>query len=725
MAARRRGGARSIGVAWLLLAACCVPSLCVAEPVARPEQPTAVSPRPAGLPAPVSCAADLLGPDFRPGAGWSLADLSLGPGLARIRFEGPAAARLVVRITPQIPGERAFASTARYAVAHEGRLDASADAAALRLLGEVVEALRAHDDGRHVLPSADAGGAAGRSHRGGAHGAGERSRSAQSPPRGIARFAGGASQEEAPLASAQLWIAEALLALFALALLLRALPTALGVLWRGPERRPVFLALAAAAVLRLLVPSSLVTMFMGYRQTDLALLLEEIPRYGAGGHVLHHVALQVLGVDHESVATLHRMLAVLTLPLLVAWVARFSSRQGSATAAAVFAGTAPLLVHDAATESNLVPIVLALWTGGWLLWRWLQDGRTLDLLAAAPAFGFAMVCRPEQLVVAPGFAVALALASGERARLRRAAPLLGTLALLLAALALPHALNTVERSTELHAGLAPLIWLPFRVFVDNIVFWPAHFPLVTTAIAALGLAFGWGAERRRLGWLWLFLLLWGGVYTLDLPRISVPRLMAGSATVVCALAAAALPDLLATLRDRNPGRFPRRRALLLAAWLLTTAATLPVLLRPSNQRLEETLFRRALGLLPPEPACILRLGDHDPPYGRQVHRYHPDYLFRARGHRVLDLRDDPGAARCTQTYALLGTRCYARDRETPTAPGPNQSCRALRERARLQPLWEERAPVQWDDPFDWWRQQEGFVVGFYRVEGGGGASPTR
>lgn len=704
---------RSVAALALLLAACCTAPLGMARPAAARTAAVAAA---AALPSPVTSAADLLGTEFQPGPGWSLADVSLGPGLARLRFEGPAGARLVVRVTPKVPGERAFASTAGYAVAHEGRLDAGADAAALALLAEVVAALRAHDDGSHTLPLTGADGAGGGSSRGAAAGRGDASGSRPSPPRGIARFAGGASQEVAPFATAQLWIAEALLALFALALLLRALPTALATLWRGPERRPVFVALGLAALGRLLVPSTLVTMFMGYRQTDLALLLEEIPRYGAGGHVLHHVALQVLGVDHESVATLHRLLAILTLPLLVAWVARFSARPGAATAAAVLVGSTPLLIHDAATESNLVPIVLALWTGGWLLWRWLQDGQRLDLLAAVPAFGFAMVSRPEQLVVAPGFAVALALASGERARLRRAVPLLATLALLLAALALPHAMNTIGRSTELHAGLAPLVWLPFRVFLDNIVFWPVHFPLLTTAVAALGLAFGWGAERRRLGWLWLWLLLWGGVYTLDLPRISVPRLMAGSATVVCALAAAALPELLTTLRDREPARFPRRRALLFAAWMLATAATVPVLLRPSNQRLEEAMFRRALALLPAEPACILRLGDHDPPYGREVHRYHPDYLFRARGHRVLDLRDGLAADGCSQTYALLGTRCYARDRATPTEKGPNQSCRELRERARLQPLWEERAPVQWDDPFDWWRQQDGFVVGFYRVE---------
>ncbi|MCB9740992.1 MAG: glycosyltransferase family 39 protein [Deltaproteobacteria bacterium] len=697
----------SVAALALLLAACCLaPRPCAAEPAA------------VALPTPVTSAADLLGPEFRPTTGWLLAELSLGPGLARVHFDGPAGAKLVVRVTPKVPGERAFAETKGFAVAHEGRLDATADAAALALLGEVVAALRAHDDGSRALPPKGAGGAGAGSSRGDAAGRGHASGPGLSPHRGIARFAGGAGQEVAPFAAAQLWIAEALLALFALALLLRALPTALGTLWRGPERRPVFVALGLAALGRLLVPSTLVTMFMGYRQTDLALLLEEIPRYGAGGHVLHHVALQVLGVDHESVATLHRLLAILTLPLLVAWVARFSARPGAATAAAVLVGSAPLLIHGAATESNLIPIVLALWTGGWLLWRWLQDGHRLDLLAAVPAFGFAMVSRPEQLVVAPGFAVALALASGERERLRRAAPGLVALALLLAALALPHARNTIERSTELHAGFAPLIWLPVRVFLDNIVFWPHHFPIVTTALAALGLAFGWGAERRRLVWLWLFLLLWGGVYTLDLPRISVPRLMAGSATVVCALAAAALPELLATLRDRDPARFPRRRALIFGAWLLATVATVPVLLRPSNQRLEETMFRRALALLPAEPACILRLGDHDPPYGREVHRYHPDYLFRARGHRVLDLREGPAPAGCRQTYALLGTRCYARDRATPTEKGPNQSCRELRARARLQPLWEERAPVQWDDPFAWWRQQDGFVVGFYRVESG-------
>lgn len=721
MAARQRVGARSIAVAWLLLAACCVPSLCVAEPVAgpespRPELPTAVSPRPAELSAPVTCAADLLGPDFRPGAGWSLADHSLGPGLARIRFEGPAAARLVVRITPQIPGERAFASTARYAVAHEGRLDASADAAALRLLGEVVEALRAHDDGRHVLPSTDAGGAAGRSHRGGAHGAGERSQSAQSPPRGIARFAGGASQEEAPLASAQLWIAEALLALFALALLLRALPSALGALWRGPERRPVFVALAAAALLRLLVPSSLVTMFMGYRQTDSALLLADIPRYGAGVHLLHHLTLQVLPVDHESILSLHRVCAIATLPLVAAFVARLSGRPHAATAAAVLLGSAPLMIRDGATESNLLPVVLGLWIGMWTLWRWCEHGRTLDLLAAMVGFGYAMIGRPEQLAVAPALAVAVTLAHGGD-RWRRARGVVLAAAVVVALLALPQAANTFGRSSELHSGLMPLLQLPFDMFARNVVFWPVWFPLAVTVAAIAAVRLTPSPARRGLLALWLAALLWGGTYIVDLPQISVPRLMAGSATVICALAGVGAPLLRDHLAARPGWSANRALAVLVAALVLTAAGTLPRVLQPSNQQLEEQLFREAMRMLPPEPACVQRLGDHDPPYGREVHRYHPDYLFRAAGHRVLDLRDDPAGKGCRQTFVLLGTRCYARDRDTPTQPGPNRSCRAVRARHRLVPLWEREQPVLWDDPFTWWRQQEHFRVGVYRIAG--------
>lgn len=710
MRARRAGLGRLAAVIAVLGALCAAPQVHAQQGGATPR------------PALVTGSTDLLGPGFRAPTGWTLAQEHISAGLARLRFTRPGGADVVVRITPRVAGERAFATTERFALVREGQFDANADPAAHALLTDIVAALRAHDDGGHRLPDRDPerpplvvgpGASAGVS-------GGDQ---ASQPRPGIARFASGAGEPPAPYAELQALVAELLLALFAIGLLVRALPTALATLWRLPERSAVFAVLGLATLARLLVPGSLVSMFMGYRQTNLALILDEIPRYGAGGHVLHHVALELLGVDHTSIFTLHRVLSAATLPMLVAWASLACARPGAATAAAVFAGTAPLLVQDAATESNLVPIVLALWSGGWLLWRWLRQGQALDLVAAAPAFGFAMVCRPEQLVVAPGFAIALVMASGERERLRRAAPALAAVGLLLGVLAYPHACNTLARSSELHSGFAPLLVMPIRLFIDNVVLWPSHFPIVTTVVAALGFYLGSSAERRRLGWLWVFLLLWGGVYTLDLPRISVPRLMAGSATIVCALAGVALPDLVATLRARDPARFARRRAWLLALWLLSALVTVPQLLRPSNQGLEEELFRRALALLPSEPACVLRLGDHDPPYGREVHRYHPDYLFRARGHHIHDLAVDPAAHRCRQTYALLGTRCYARDRQTPTEPGPNASCRGLRERMRLRPLWETRAPVQWDDPFDWWRQQEGFVVGVYQVEGpasGGG-----
>ncbi|MEY3012939.1 MAG: hypothetical protein RIT45_1674, partial [Pseudomonadota bacterium] len=659
--------------------------------------PAAESAAPADLRA--ADARGLLGSGFDPGPGWTLQRAEFGPELARLHFRGPEGAALVARVSPLRPGERAFAASAHFAIAHEGQLDDTRDAAALALLRRVADAIRAADDGSVSLPAPVT-----------APDAVEGSR----PPEGRARFAGGSGHEIAPLADFQLGVAALLLALVALALLLRALPTALAALWALPERVWVFGALAVAAALRLAVPSNLVTMFMGYRQTDSALLLADIPRYGAGVHLLHHLTLQVLPVDHESILSLHRVCAIATLPLVAAFVARLSGRPHAATAAAVLLGSAPLMIRDGATESNLLPVVLGLWIGLWLLRRALDGGGRLDALGALAGIGYAMIGRPEQLLVAPLLAAAVVVSAGTDAFRRHRFALLGA-GVMLAVLAVPHAVNTFGRSSELHSGLAPLLQFPFDMFMRNVVFWPTWFPAGITLAAIAAVALSAAPARRGQLALWAAALVWGGTYLVDLPHISVPRLMAGSATVVCAVAGVGVPLLRERLAAVASGR--RWTVAVFAVWLLSAVATLPRVFEPSNQQLEEQLFREALRMLPPQPACVQRLGDHDPPYGREVHRYHPDYLFRAAGHRVLDLREDPARFGCRETFVLLGTRCYARDRDTPTQPGPNRSCRAVRARHRLVPLWEREQPVLWDDPFTWWRQQEHFRVGVYRIAG--------
>ncbi len=649
------------------------------------------------------------------GPGWRLVDTTLGPQLARLRFGSDAGATLVVRITPRREGERAFAHSSHFAIAHEGALQGDRDAAALALMQRVVSAVQAADDGSVALPAAVTAGTI---------------QPRPPEPEGRARYAGGSGHTAAPMAALQLTVAALLLLLTALALVLRALPTALASLWAMPQRLGVATALAVAAGLRLVVPSDGVTMFMGYRQTDVALLRMDIPRYGAGVHLLHHLALQVLAVDHDSLVWVHRVCAILTLPLLVAFAARMSQRPSVPLAAAWMAGATPLLVHDSATESNLVPVVLSLWTAMWLLRRWLDHGQRIDALGGLAAVAYAMTCRPEQLLIAPLLAAAVVLVSAGNSPSRfRPQHGLGALAAL-CVVAAPQAIHALGRSGELHSGLAPLKYLPFDVFMRNVVFWPAWFPAAITLSAGAAVLLSRGPARRGLLALWAVALLWGGTYLVDLPPISVPRLMAGSATLVCAVAATGVPLLLDSWSawQARLGVAGRWRAmgpgLVVTVGLLSAAATLPRLLRPSNQQLEEQMFRAALRMLPPRPLCVQRLGDHDPPYGGEVHRYHPDYLFRAAGHRVLDLRDDPERAGCRETVVLLGTRCYARDRHTPTSVGPNQSCQAIRERFRLEPLWQAQAPVQWDDPFDWWRGQHRFVVGVYRVAGAA-ATPSQ
>ena len=637
------------------------------------------------------------GAPFDPGAGWTWLSATPGPGHARLAFAHTTGVRLRVRLESPRRNKSAFAHSRSFAISHEGALDPNPAANAAALLRRVVAAVQAADPGGKSLGLTPT----------------DRHDRPQTQGHDVGHpLAGGAGREPTPLDQVQLAVAGTLLLLAALALLSLAVPLVFRDLNALPERGWLLGVLIASAAARLVTEPRLVTMFMAYRQTDTALAFDVVPRYGAGAHVLHAALLRLGPVDHLTVIAGNTACALLTLPVLSAIAARLQPLPWAATAAAVATGLSPLLIRDARTESNLLPVQLALWSGGYLWLRWLKSGRRHEVIGAATLLLLAAVSRPEMVAVVPLAMLALAVASGGQARLRTSGALLATLTAVGVVVVAPHVVHIIGQSGQLHDGLRPLRWIATDMFARNVAMRPLWFPVGVTLVATSALWLPAHAPRRAARALWALALLWGATYLVDLPEISVPRLYAGSVTTLSLAAAIGAAALL----SRWPQRRRRAAACLCVLFAASAAVTVHTVFRPTNQDLEERVLRKLTSHLPAHPACVLRLGDADPPAPGDVHRYHPDYPWRAAGHRVFDLRDLQSAQdSCREVYAVQGLRCYARSRHSAQKTGLVAACRRLQRDANLVPLWGERVPVGEEDPFYWWRGQQTFDVGVFRV----------
>ncbi len=502
-----------------------------------------------------------------------------------------------------------------------------------------------------------------------------------------------------------------------------------------------FLPFAVGAVVlagllaRLLAPHLLAMHYMGYLLAYDAATLRDIPKYGPGALALYHLLFQATGTSHVAMTYLNAVLGGL-LPLAGgALLASLGAGAGGVASATVLLALSPVFVHDATTESLLVPTTLWTVCALGLFLRWRQGRATLDLLGAALLAVLAMYSRPESLALVPLAFVLLGFLgpSSGRSRIAVVAPVLAAVAVLLA-LRLVHlkVWMDIERAlgnlgslfdTAGYAGL-----LSRDLAGRSLALWPHFFPSAVTLLAFLGLLL----SRRRTvaAALLLLAVAWTAASLVDLPYVSVSRVQVPAVGFV-ALAAGLGAEGLLRLQSRF---LPRFTAIVLAlaeatALASTMVLTIPALWARTSAADEEDLWVEARAMLPSDPVVLVRRGYQDEPRER-LHLYSPDYLFHPPARQ--DVTVGPDAFRKAPfpgrpAYFLLGTRCYLRSCDAPREMHP--ACRAMLDGYRLQPLVERTVPVrrlpvdravQEDQEMDFpWclAAKDEMKIGFYKVLG--------
>ena len=481
---------------------------------------------------------------------------------------------------------------------------------------------------------------------------------------------------------------------------LRPYPMVLGVLGIG-------------AALRLLIPPRMVEMGIGYQLTRYADTLT-LPRYGAGTTTLHHAIFEVFGVDHLVMINTHRILGILTLPLATAaglalLNLKKEQRYPVAMVLASLLSLTPILVKSDATESNLVPILFALWVA---IWAW--ERREGFASASLTLFGlmFVVLSRPEMAVVGPGIWLILSRPW------RRRVGMLGVLTPLVAvaAIQLSFIQDVVSWETSvqsLHLGKTLTLDRVLDVGLNNALFDPT---IVPALLAPLALAALWiGGPKPTLLSCLIGGLGWVYIYAVDLSAASQPRLHIVVVIAWSIPAALALGSLWLTRR---------RTAMALAvALLLSASATIPTLWAPSNEDTQEVLFERLRESLPSDsPYVLATLTRSDAPDepGHYTHRHVPSYRFKDG--TIASLGDlERWIDGDAEVFYFQGTSCYAKLlRAARGESGLLPACAAVAKMYRLDPVWRDEV-VNHGNPrhleLGYYGDDPLFNVGLWRVKG--------
>lgn len=471
-------------------------------------------------------------------------------------------------------------------------------------------------------------------------------------------------------------------------LLPRLLPWAVGI------------AVLGGLLARLLAPHLLAMHYMGYVLAVDAASLRDIPKYGPGALALYHLLFQVTGTSHVAMTYLNAVLGAL-LPLAGgALLVRLGAGASGVAAGVVLLALSPVFVHDATTESLLVPTTLWTVCALGLALRYRQGRAVIDLVAAALLAVLAMYSRPESLALVPlAFAVLWCLGPAEgRPRTVAVVAVLVAAGLLLGARVVHLKVwMDIERSlgnlgslfnTAGYLGLLSRD-LPGR----NLALWPHLFPAGVTALAIVSPLL---ARRRLVAGAFLALgTAWIAVSLVDLPYVSVSRVQVPGVVFITLAAALSLEGLLGVQAQF----LPRFTAVVLAlaectALTSTMVSTIPALWQRTNAADEEDLLADARAALPAEPVVLVRRGYFDEPRER-VHLYSPDYAFQPPFRNDVTMGPDRflAAGRVDPpAFFLLGTRCYLRSCDAPREMHP--SCRAMLDRFRLEPVFERIVPVR-------------------------------
>lgn len=451
--------------------------------------------------------------------------------------------------------------------------------------------------------------------------------------------------------------------------------------------------LALGAGLRFLAPKTLVMVHMGHELFELAGSSGPPPKYGPAAPVWLGAWFSLTGPGWPAAVTLSQLCSSLSLALLPGLVLRWGGTPAAALGALLGVACTPVLIHDAATESILVPAMLATVAAASAASRW-RTAPLLAPLAASACAAVAMLARPELLVLAPlallagGLFAQPAFAAADLDQSETTPPQkrgAAVVAAWLVAVALLLAV-AVARAIQLEAvmeveralGNTPRVFatsklgLLFDLLVDA---WLRKNGLLWTELVPAG------------GWLWLGLLVWKrparlrpalvcfglawlflAPTSLDLPWISVPRVQAPAMWWFAAAGGAAAGVLWSALAA--PARWP-------AALLSAAAAvyTLPAAFYVHPSELEERAFAAAVRHLPPQATLVTRT--HADPPDERVHLGVATGLL-GPGHTLLPIESVlsgelvPG--RDGRVFAWLGTRCAMRPCERV---GRHPSCERL------------------------------------------------
>ncbi|MBD91209.1 MAG: hypothetical protein CL940_12820 [Deltaproteobacteria bacterium] len=482
-------------------------------------------------------------------------------------------------------------------------------------------------------------------------------------------------------------------------------------------RRWLLGALLFAVVAHALAPARMVMVFGGY---DLVSHLVDglIPRYGAGALWTYGPWMWTFGHDHAVLQTANRILGLILV--LVSWdLGRrlYPSRPRALAIAAWAMALAPVLWRAHSSESIVVgPALFVL-----LAMRALTLGKEARVGEAAIWGAAAATARPEIALVVCAIPVWSWLAG---LRWRREA--LSTFAALLAGLLLIgiHLVTVISTARDLSAsGALPALDNPVVVALGSIL-WVGVFanitftPIGLTPLLAAGVV-GSLKTKRALTTL-AVAILWVLLTSVDLVEVSVPRLHVPALLLALPLLGMGWEWLEARVGRGRGGR--SKLALAGLVLLVGSVYNGHEMFKPTNEDVEERLWRETLDRLPDDARCLATMGYGDPPPAEKTPRHNPLYLLRAN-HAHIAVTNLVGISEAESCdgghYALLGMRCYADLREDgrpqPQGEAPLPICGEVLKEYVVEPVFERRVTNYGDLAFELYPTGESLRVGLYRV----------
>jgi hypothetical protein len=476
-------------------------------------------------------------------------------------------------------------------------------------------------------------------------------------------------------------------------------------------------ALVVSLAAHWFAPERMVMVFGGYDLTS-HLVDGEIPRYGAGATWLYGPLLWTFGHDHGVLQGANRLLGWLLV--IGAWDLgrRLHPSRPRAMAIAAWAmALMPVIWRAHSSESIVVgPALLVI-----LAMRALSLGEDARPGEAAFLGAAAATVRPEIaliVLVLPVWAW-LSRRPGSSKPLATWAAAAGVT--LVVALQIASVVTTARDLSD--SGALPSLEHPLIVALGSVLWVGIFANLQFTPLGLIPLiAAGWlGTRTRRGASATLGLALaWVVLTSVDLVEVSVPRLHTPALLLALPLVGVGWEQVESWLAKRRWSRASLAGLALILA--MGTTHNGIQLFRPTNEDVEETLWRDAVANLPVEARCLSVMGYGDPPTAGKTPRHNPLYLLRARhAHvKVTNLTELRGAASCEGAhYVLLGLRCYADLREDgrpqPTDAQPLPACaRVLREDVG-EAVFERQVSNHGDTAFDLYPDAPRLTVGLYTV----------